>query len=95
MSSVECLVVKGELGAFYRRLTTGLKGGCASLSVALSSIKGRGNQVCGGEALNASKTRLGLCARCSRGGRWLGLVANRERTMCQKAETSFPICWQQ
>ena len=42
MLSVECLVVKGELGAFYRRLTAGLEGGCASLSVALSSIKGKG-----------------------------------------------------
>ena len=33
----------------YRRLTTGLEGGCAPLSTALSSIKGRVNQVCEGQ----------------------------------------------
>ena len=27
----------------------GLEGGCAPLSAALSSIQGRGNQVCGGQ----------------------------------------------
>ena len=42
MSSVECVVVKGELGAFYRQLTAGLGGGCAPLSVALSSIGAEG-----------------------------------------------------
>ena len=41
--------------------------------------------ICTYTRIHASKTWLGLCARCSRGGRWLGLVAITTATILASA----------
>ena len=41
--------------------------------------------ICTYTCIHASKTRLGLCARCSRDGRWLGLVAITTATIIASA----------
>ena len=41
--------------------------------------------ICTCTCIHASKRRLGLCARCSRGGRWLGLVAINTATILASA----------
>ena len=83
--------MKGELGAFYRQLTVGLEGGCTPLSAALSSIQGRGNQVCGGQQrqhrANGGDITSGVV------GRWCNMrwVAMQKRQW-RDAERTTPVC---
>ena len=87
--SVECGVSCCEGG--YRRLTAGVEGGCAPLSVALSSIKGRWNQVCGGQQrqhrANGGDITSGVVGRwCD--VRWVAVQKRQRRDIDRTA----PVC---
>ena len=69
----------------------GLEGGCAPLSMALSSIKGRGNQVCGRQQrqhrANGGDITSGVVGRwCD--VRWVAMQKRQRRD----AERTAPVC---
>ena len=72
-------------------MTAGLEGGCAPLSAVLSSIKGRGNHVCGGQQrqhrANGGDITSGVVGLwCD--VRWVAMQ-KRER---RDAERTTPVC---